>query len=98
MREKDLGNYLRLKYYSRCLNLNGPLIETNKCDGLKVGETVQFEIDIELLSCPTDRNEWNHKFYIYPVGISENLTVHVDMLCDCACQYPGHAVSIHIHQ
>lgn len=93
MREKGLGNYLRLRYYSQCLNKTGPLIETNKCDGLKVGKTVKFEIEIELLACPPDRKDWNHRFYIYPVGISENVTVDVEMQCDCNCQYPGHPVS-----
>lgn len=92
MREKDLGNNLRIKYYSKCLNQNGIPLPTNKCDGLKVGQTVEFEIELELLSCPADREDWHHQFFIYPVGVNENLTIDVDMQCDCDCQLPGHPV------
>lgn len=85
MREKGLGNYLRVKYFTKCLNPNGPLLETNRCDGLKVGMTVDFNIQLELLQCPPDPKDWEHSFYIYPVGIEESMLVNVKMLCDCNC-------------
>lgn len=88
MKEKDLLSNFRIKYFSRCLNPSGPLIETNKCDGLKVGQTVEFEIELELLSCPS--NVSSHHFTVYPVGLTDSLTIDVRMLCDCECKYPGH--------
>lgn len=85
LRERNLSPHLRVRYFTRCLNSNGPLVQTNKCDGLRVGQTVEFEIEVELLSCPNSRDEWISHFSIYPVGVREELVVHVEMLCDCGC-------------
>lgn len=94
MHDSDLGDNMRIRYYSRCLNPAGELVETNKCDGLKVGQTVEFEVALELLSCPSDPSKWHQSFTIYPVGVGENLTVEVDLLCDCPCNNdPTHPVS-----
>lgn len=90
------SNFVKVTYHSRCTNENGPLIETNKCDGLKVGTIVKFQTDIEVISCPTDPKEWKQKFMIYPVGINETLAVNLEMICDCPCERPGHSVSRYI--
>lgn len=66
---------VKVTYYSRCLNPNDQPKETHKCDGLKVGTMVQFEVNIEVTACPANRNEWNQTFHIYPVGINESLRV-----------------------
>ncbi|KOC60198.1 Integrin beta-PS [Habropoda laboriosa] len=79
---------VKVKYFSKCLG-TGPLIETSKCDGLKVGTKVEFTAEIEVTSCPENRSEWNQKFDIYPVGINETLTVNLEMLCDCECEREG---------
>ncbi|XP_075237290.1 integrin beta-PS-like isoform X1 [Lycorma delicatula] len=80
---------LKVSYFSKCLNQTD-LQQTNKCDGLKVGNKVQFEANIELKECPKNPSEWNQTFFIYPVGINESLAVNVEMLCDCPCEHPGH--------
>ncbi|XP_006623005.1 integrin beta-PS [Apis dorsata] len=79
---------VKVKYFSKCLG-TGPLIETSKCDGLKVGTKVEFTAEIEVTSCPENRSEWKQKFDIYPVGINETLTVNLEMLCDCECEREG---------
>lgn len=38
---------VKVTYYSSCLE-DGPLKQTNKCDGLKVGTLVKFAADIEV--------------------------------------------------
>jgi hypothetical protein len=38
---------VKVTYYSSCLG-NGPMIQTNKCDGLKVGTVVNFTAKIEV--------------------------------------------------
>lgn len=58
---------VKVKYFSKCLG-TGPLIETSKCDGLKVGTKVEFIAEIEVTSCPENRSEWNQRFDIYPVS------------------------------
>lgn len=60
----------------------------------KVGDVVEFTAEITLKECPKDRNKWKQMFTIYPVGVSESLTVELEMLCDCPCEHPGHHVSI----
>ncbi|XP_059478027.1 integrin beta-PS isoform X2 [Neocloeon triangulifer] len=79
---------VKVTYYSSCLT-PGPLKQTNKCDGLKVGTKVSFVIEIEVTSCPKDRKEWNQILQVYPVGINESLIVDLEMLCDCPCENPG---------
>lgn len=39
---------VKVTYYSSCLG-NGPLVQTNKCDGLKVGTVVNFTAKIEVI-------------------------------------------------
>ncbi|XP_013186565.1 integrin beta-PS [Amyelois transitella] len=80
---------LQVVYYSSCLG-GSEVVQTNKCDGLKVGDVVDFTAEITLKECPKDRSKWKQSFNIYPVGISEMLAVEVDMLCDCPCEHPDH--------
>ncbi|KAE8742436.1 hypothetical protein FOCC_FOCC011990 [Frankliniella occidentalis] len=80
---------VKVTYYSSCLEDGGPLKQTNKCDGLKVGTLVKFAADIEVTSCPANRDEWKQTFQIYPVGINESLVIDLEMICDCACENPG---------
>lgn len=84
---------IKVTYWSSCLDKNGPLKQTNKCDGLKVGTVVNFQAEIEVTSCPPNRKDWHQIFEIYPVGIDESLTVALDMQCDCPCENIGHPVS-----
>ncbi|XP_025415221.1 integrin beta-PS isoform X2 [Sipha flava] len=81
---------IKVTYWSNCLDKNGPLKQTNKCDGLKVGTVVNFQAEIEVTSCPPNRKDWHQIFQIYPVGIDESLTVALDMHCDCPCENVGH--------
>lgn len=87
---------IKVTYWSRCLNKTGDLINTNKCDELKVGTVVSFQAEIEVTSCPPNRKDWHQTFQIYPVGINESLTVELDMQCDCPCENPGNFVSLNL--
>ncbi|XP_065200071.1 integrin beta-PS-like isoform X1 [Planococcus citri] len=90
LKEKNLGNDFRIKYFTKCLNSNGALMETNECSGFKVGQTIEFDVELELLRCPEGKTEYTRQFQIYPVGIEDGMTVEVHMICDCNCQNPGH--------
>ncbi|KAG1654968.1 Integrin beta-PS [Nymphon striatum] len=74
---------IKITYYSKCTG--DTRYKTNHCKGLKVGTTVQFEAEIELLYCPTDQNLWKQNFTIYPVGL-ESLLVRLEMICGCDCE------------
>ena len=41
---------VKIRYFSRCKNKDGPEIETAICDDLKVGDEVQFRMDITVCS------------------------------------------------
>lgn len=81
---------VKITYSSSCLG-NGPPIQTNKCDGLKVGDVVSFTAEIVVTSCPQNEKDWNQIFQIYPVGINESLIVDLEMLCSCPCENPSHS-------
>ncbi|XP_035436048.2 integrin beta-PS [Spodoptera frugiperda] len=80
---------VQIVYYSSCLS-GKELTQTNKCDGLKVGDVVEFTAEITLKECPKDRSKWKQTFEISPVGISDSLTVELEMVCDCPCEQPNH--------
>lgn len=42
--------------------------------------------------CPENREDWRQLIGIYPVGLRENLTIDLTMLCDCQCERPGDPV------
>ncbi|KAI5633054.1 integrin beta chain VWA domain-containing protein [Phthorimaea operculella] len=81
---------VQIVYYSSCLGPKDDIQQTNKCDGLKVGDVVEFTAEITLKECPKDPNQWRQTFEISPVGVSESMTVELEMICDCPCERPGH--------
>ncbi|XP_063381270.1 uncharacterized protein LOC134667792 [Cydia fagiglandana] len=80
---------IQIVYYSSCLDKT-KVIQTNKCDGLGVGDVVEFSAEITLMECPKDPSKWKQTFVIHPGDISEGLTVELVMLCDCPCEHRGH--------
>ena len=84
---------VKVTYFSSC-GLDGPIRQTNKCSGLRVGSRVQFTAKIEVLKCPKDPREWNQVIEIYPVGINEKVIVDLSMMCQCDCEKPGNPVSL----
>ena len=80
-------SFIKVNYYSKCLGKKRTL--TSKCDGLKVGTIVTFEIEILATSCPVLSKDWKQSFKIYTVGINETLTVDLELLCSCPCEETG---------
>ena len=87
MRDNSTG-HVRVTYFSSCAGV-GPLRQTNKCSGLKVGARVGFTAKIEVVDCPEDPTDWRQTFHIYPGGIKESVIVDLVMICQCDCQRPG---------
>jgi integrin beta 1 len=85
----DSSRYVEVNYYSKCLG--EVRTNTSICKGLKVGDVVTFETEILLKSCPENPKDWHTQIHIYPVGINESLTIDLEMLCSCPCEFPGHA-------
>ena len=88
MKDNATGN-VKVTYFSSCTEPGGPLRQTNKCSGLKVGSKVSFTAKIEVLKCPKDPREWRQQFQISPVGINEAVLVELEMICSCDCEAAG---------
>ena len=58
---------INVRYFTKGLG-GGAEMETNKCDGLKVGTKVDFFAEIEVTACPANKSEWKQTFNIYPVS------------------------------
>ncbi|KAH6940080.1 hypothetical protein HPB50_024645 [Hyalomma asiaticum] len=90
IKDNVTSSHIQISYTSSCLGDKKE--KTNVCKGLKVGDNVTFEAMIEVKSCPKDRSQWNQTIQIYPVGISESLVVHLEMICECDCEKPWNEV------
>ncbi|GIX80796.1 integrin beta-PS, partial [Caerostris extrusa] len=77
------GTNIRLSYFSSCLRKQE---QTNICRGLKVGQNVTFEVNLEYAFCPQEESERTKTFHIFPVGLQDQLTVHLEMMCECECE------------
>eukprot|EP00106_Octopus_bimaculoides_P010264 XP_014777706.1 PREDICTED: integrin beta-PS-like [Octopus bimaculoides] len=47
---------------------------------------VLFDVDIEVDKCPEKEADRKRTFNIHPVGLVNNLTIHLELLCECECQ------------
>nr|XP_042896251.1 integrin beta-PS [Parasteatoda tepidariorum] len=79
-------DYLKITYSSNCLG--DEVKDTNLCEGLRVGTTVEFNVEVELLKCPKNSSLWTNKIQISPVGLSEYVQLDVDLKCECDCEKP----------
>lgn len=77
-------DFLRVSYKSQCLKGSGAKEKTNACEGIRVGDEVEFQVTVELPACPEGGESTS--FRISPVGVSEYVQVQVQPVCQCACQ------------
>ena len=49
---------------------------------------------MEITECPKDRSQWTQTFDIYPVGLTEKLSVTLELQCECDCEAPELEVNI----
>ncbi|KAL6476789.1 hypothetical protein MHYP_G00152880 [Metynnis hypsauchen] len=72
---------LILSFNATCLN--GEVVPgVRSCLGLKIGDTVSFNVEATLRACPKEKNR---TFNIKPLGFKDTLQVTVDFACNCAC-------------
>ncbi|XP_063706360.1 integrin beta-PS-like [Culicoides brevitarsis] len=74
--------FIKVDFSSKCF---GTKVErTNKCDNIKVGDKIDFDIQITATSCSAETVR------IYPVGIDESLVLDIQPICECPCMDPSH--------
>ncbi|XP_032670659.1 integrin beta-PS-like isoform X2 [Odontomachus brunneus] len=80
-----------IKYFSRCLNKTGDLLERHECEGLRVHNDIEFEIVLKVTECPANPKDWKQTVHIKPRDLNETLTIDVEIICDCPCERPGNS-------
>ncbi|KAG1650511.1 Integrin beta-PS [Nymphon striatum] len=81
----DAPDFVEVTYYSKCLGNNR--VPTNICKGLTIGKEVEFDIEIKVLRCPENRDQWKTNFTIYPVTFAP-LVIDLEVSCECDCEKP----------
>ncbi|KAJ8936075.1 hypothetical protein NQ314_012510 [Rhamnusium bicolor] len=64
----NASSAVSIKFFTRCLNTSGALVNTNKCGDIRVGDIINFKIDLEVIKCPEKRADHFQTIQIYPVG------------------------------
>lgn len=77
---------IRVSYYSTCMGVKRE--ETSICKGLKVGSTVNYDVILEVTSCPRKPSDYNQTIQIYPVGLNDALIIDLEIICECDCEKP----------
>ncbi|RXG59556.1 Integrin beta-PS [Armadillidium vulgare] len=78
-----------IRYFSRCKSTSGPEIETSVCEGLRVGDEVEFRMEVTVDECPKNRSLWKQQIEISPVALPDKLILDLEMLCNCECEREG---------
>ncbi|XP_005466891.1 integrin beta-6 isoform X1 [Oreochromis niloticus] len=64
---------------------NGTILpDLKRCSNIKPGETVVFNVSVELLGCLSGVRH----FSLRPVGLQDSLEIEVQSLCSCDCRQP----------
>ncbi|RWS10657.1 integrin beta-PS-like protein, partial [Dinothrombium tinctorium] len=80
----NASNDIKVTYYSSCVNKKPK--QTSNCTDLRVGTTVEYDVEIEVLRCPDKMSNWNQSFVIKPVALSDQLIVDLEIICECDCE------------
>lgn len=77
-------NNIRMSYASECLGQRKE--STSVCKGLRVGDSVDFDITLLVESCPPNRHDWKQTIKVYPVGLNDALYIDLEIICECECE------------
>ncbi|KAK0158280.1 hypothetical protein PV328_009304 [Microctonus aethiopoides] len=86
---------ITLRYFSKCLDKKGEVIERSECQGFHFGDIIQFEISIKATDCPTNPDNWQQLIEIKPQGLENILKIELELICDCPCDksnYEGYVI------
>ncbi|XP_034051122.1 integrin beta-6 [Thalassophryne amazonica] len=81
-----LGDTEELQMSFTTICPNGTVLPNQKhCSHIKPGDTVVFNVSVELAGCLSGVRHFSLK----PVGFQESLDVELDSLCSCDCRQPS---------
>lgn len=85
-----LGDTEELQMSFTAICPNGTVLPGQKrCSNIKPGETVVFNVSVELPGCVSGVRHFSLK----PVGLQDSLEVELESLCSCDCRQPPEANS-----
>ncbi|GFN88638.1 integrin beta, partial [Plakobranchus ocellatus] len=60
--------------------------DSNICKGIEIGDSVDFDVEVRVMSCPAEGGDKKKTVDIYPGSLStDKLTVEIITECDCDC-------------
>ncbi|KAI1278772.1 Integrin beta-PS [Halotydeus destructor] len=80
----DAPKSVKIKYFAKC-DIDDEWIESNECDEFKVGDTIEFELEITATSCALNSSE-RFNFAVSPVGLREESHFEIEVICECPCE------------
>ncbi|RWS03092.1 Integrin beta-PS-like protein, partial [Dinothrombium tinctorium] len=75
---------VRLTYHSGCRE--GVIRKTDRCENIRVGDTIDFDITLEVISCPKNLANANQTVKIKPLSMSDELLIDLKIVCECDCE------------
>lgn len=73
-----------ITFFTKCKG--DKLIESNKCENIKLGQTVNFTAVITGPACSQDASANFRQITISPVGLNEKLLIKLELICECPCE------------
>ncbi|XP_013393648.1 integrin beta-PS isoform X1 [Lingula anatina] len=84
---------ISFKFRSECLGTKK--MNTNKCLGLKTGQSVTFDVEMTVTQCPKDPTQKSRVVEISPGGgLGEKLVLNLEFMCECDCELPANEVPL----
>lgn len=80
---------LSINFKSKCKGKK--LLSANYCNEIKIGDSVEFEVEISAKHCPTAHAQIPKFVKISPIGLNVETIVELNIICSCDCE---HAQSI----
>jgi integrin beta 1 len=82
-----------LKYFTKCLQSDGKLVESNVCNKVGAGQQVVFELSVAMKSCEhylknksSSDTKFKEKFVVFAVGIEQYVEIELELMCQCDCE------------
>ncbi|GAV06686.1 hypothetical protein RvY_16633 [Ramazzottius varieornatus] len=86
LKDNAPSEIVKITYFAKCPGKE--MERTSVCHGVKVGNEIQWQLNIEVDKCPPGPSPHRIPFKVYPVGLDEELSVNLEIICDCDCGPP----------
>ncbi|XP_033097330.1 integrin beta-1-like [Anneissia japonica] len=89
----DLKDFISVNYTSFCYASLTGKPNSKECEGLALGDTISFSLNITVNKTLCDEEKKSRSFKVGPVSFVEKLDILVKAICDCDCEQNKEPVS-----